>query len=282
VGPRAPIHSSPFGPFVNRAHFAGLMVIVVPAALAFVFGVNRHRRQRRSGRRWADVLREWSTETDARRLMPVFIVVMGGAALLSGSRGGLVALTVAIFMMLGGLWAQGQPGRGGVGRVGLAALLIVLTAVWIGSDILYGTLERLAEEVEQPAESLRIRIWADAFNLWRAAPLFGAGFATFEFAFPRFRTVQAPVVFSHAESDWIQLLTDTGLVGFGLVVALVVCLASALRRRYRTAESRWTRALGLAGLVALAATIIHGAANYNIPVMANFLYLALVLALAHP
>ena len=35
VGPQAP-HASGFGPFVNRAHFAGLIVVVVPLALALM------------------------------------------------------------------------------------------------------------------------------------------------------------------------------------------------------------------------------------------------------
>ena len=44
-------------------------------------------------------------------------------------------------------------------------------------------------------------------------------------------------------------------------------------------ESRWARALALAGLVALGGTVVQGIANYNLPVMSNFLYLALAAAL---
>src|SRR5439155_1317656 len=82
----------------------------------------------------------------------------------------------------------------------------------------------------------------------RAAPVLGTGFATFGVAFPPFRTLQAPVVFSHAESDWVQLLTDTGVVGLALALAAVGSLGLAVLRRYRHTESRWPRALALAGL----------------------------------
>lgn len=62
-------------------------------------------------------------------------------------------------------------------------------------------MERLAEEVGQPAESGRVRIWADARGLWGAAPLLGAGPGTFGAALPIVWTVQAPVAHTHAESD---------------------------------------------------------------------------------
>src|SRR5207248_2799955 len=113
IGPEIE-YGAPFGPFVNRAHFAGLMVVIVPMALA------------------------------------------------------------------------------------LGTVLIVLAGVWIGGDIVHGTVERLAGELGRPEESPRLFVWADALKLWRAAPVVGTGFATFGVAFPPFRTLQAPVVFSHA------------------------------------------------------------------------------------
>ena len=45
-------------------------------------------------------------------------------------------------------------------------------------------------------------------------------------------------------------------------------------------ESRWARALALAGLVALGGTVVQGIANYNLPVMSNLIYVALAVALA--
>jgi O-antigen ligase len=182
-------------------------------------------------------------------------------------------------MTVGSL-AHGRSWSGRATGLALVTVLIVLAGVWIGGDILYGTVERLAEELERPEESTRVLIWADALGLWRDAPALGTGLATFGVAFPRFRTLQAPVVFSHAESDWVQLLTDTGAVGLGLALAAVASLGLALLRRYRHTESRWARALALAGLVALGGTVVQGIANYNLPVMSNFIYLALAVALA--
>ena len=45
-------------------------------------------------------------------------------------------------------------------------------------------------------------------------------------------------------------------------------------------RGRWARALALAGLVALGGTVVQGIANYNLPVMSNFIYVALAVTLA--
>ena len=41
-------------------------------------------------------------------------------------------------------------------KIAAAALFVVLAGIWIGSDILFGTVERLAEEVQDAPESPRL------------------------------------------------------------------------------------------------------------------------------
>ena len=280
VGPHIE-YGAPFGPYVNRAHFAGLMVVVVPVALVFVLTGQRALRRRQLVRTWRDRLRDWnSSDSGPRALVPMLVLIMGGAALVSGSRGGMVALLVALSAMGIGVLAGRASWSSRVGRVGLVLLLIVLAGAWVGGDILYGTAERLAGELGRPQESVRVALWANALHLWRDAPLLGTGLGTFGVAFPRFRTIAGPRVFSHADSDWVQLLTDTGVLGVALALAAAVSFAIALRRGYRGTESRWQAALALAGLVALAGTLVQAAGNFSLAVMSNLIYLALALALA--
>jgi O-antigen ligase len=93
------------------------------------------------------------------------------------------------------------------------------------------------------------------------------------------RTIEAPVAFGHAESDWVQLLTDTGVAGLGLALATAGSLVWALLRRYRRAPSPWVRNMALAGAVALIGTVVQGIGNYNLPILSNQLYLAMGLAM---
>jgi uncharacterized membrane protein len=278
MGPQAP-HASAFGPFVNRTHFAGMMVVIVPMALAVALAGRRDRKRRRHRRDWREQLRAWnSREAGPTSLIPWLVLLMGGAALVSGSRGGVVALLAALLVMVG-LGGRGSWRAGRSWRIVLATVLILLTGIWIGGDILYGTIERLAEEISQPETSPRVHIWADALHLWPSFPAFGTGLGTFGVVFPLVRTLSAPVTYTHAESDWVQLLIDTGAVGLFLVLLSVGMVAHMLLRCYQGADSRWTSALALGGLVALAGAVVQGIANFNLPVMSNFVYLALAVAL---
>jgi O-antigen ligase len=179
-----------------------------------------------------------------------------------------------------GLSARGPSGVGRAWRIALATGLIVLTGIWIGSDVFYGTVERLAEEIGQTEESPRLHIWADALQLWRQFPVFGTGLGTFGVVFPLVRTLPAPITFTHAESDWIQLLTDTGILGLLLALLAVGTCTFMLLRRHRDAKNRWAHIFTLASLVALAGAIVQGIANFNFAVMSNFAYLTLAVALS--
>lgn len=281
IGPESPGWT--FGPFVNRTHFAGLMVIVVPAALAFGLASNRARQRPRWIQNWRDRLREWnSAEAGPTRLIPVLVLVMGGAALVSGSRGGFVALLTTLLAMTLGSVTRRRSLTGQAARVAVATALIILVGLWIGGDIFRGTIERLAQEVGQGTQSERLWIWTDALRLSHSAPVLGTGLGTFGIAYPSVRTIRMPLVYSHAESDWIQLLTDTGILGLGLLVTAGTTLALSLLHRYRDAESRCVRLLSLAAFVALIGTAIQGIANYNLPLMSNLVYLAMVVVVSGP
>src|SRR6267143_49504 len=94
IGPEAPgtaVYT--FGPFTNRAHFAGLVVAVLPVALVVLLTRRRDATQRTAVQGWAARFRRWnSQDSSARSLIPLLILIMGGAALASGSRGAIVTL----------------------------------------------------------------------------------------------------------------------------------------------------------------------------------------------
>jgi len=148
IGPEAP-GASAFGPFVNRTHFAGLMVVVVPLALALLLAEQRPSPGRhRHTPGWRERLRLWnSREGGPTRLIPWLILLMGGATLVSGSRGAVIALIAALLAMIG-FGARGRSGARRAATLAIAAALILLAGIWIGGDILYGTVERLVEEAD--------------------------------------------------------------------------------------------------------------------------------------
>jgi len=93
------------------------------------------------------------------------------------------------------------------------------------------------------------------------------------------RTIMAPVVFTHAESDWVQLLTDTGLVGLLAVLAtLGVIVVSCLRLRTRTRLD----ILAIGAAVAALGAASQGVGNFSFVVLSNLLYVAAAVGVVCP
>ena len=282
IGPEAPgtaVYT--FGPFTNRAHFAGLVVAVLPVALVMLLTRRSDSSHRSASPGLAARFRRWnSQDSSARSLIPLLILIMGGAALASGSRGAIVTL-VAVLLAILGLGGGGRAGRARWIKIAIAAVLILMAGAWIGGDVLYGTIERLLTEIERPDEGFRLRVWPDALGMWwNEAPIVGSGLGSFAVAFPRFRTLRIPNVISHAESDWLGILVETGVIGFAFVASIAVSLAVMLLRRRRLSRTYSGRVQALAGLVALVGAAVQSLPNYNLPVMSNLIYLALALTLA--
>jgi O-antigen ligase len=253
------------------------MVVVVPMGLALWLASRYTPTRKQLVRTFRDRLRGWNpSDGGPTTLIPFLVLVMGGAALVSGTRGGLVALLVALLaMMVAGMRER----TGAATRIAAYGALVVLGGLWIGSDVVQGTVGRLVEELEQGSESSRLLIWSDALAVWRHAPALGTGLASFETVFPGVRTIMAPVAFTHAESDWVQILTDTGVAGLLAVLAtLGVTVVSCLRLRTHTRLD----ILAIGAAVAALGAAIQGVGNFSFVVMSNLLYVAVAVGVMCP
>ena len=111
----------------------------------------------------------------------------------------------------------------------------------------------------------RIVWWGEAWDVFRAHPAGGTGARTFEIARKRYRDDAANVTEPHSLP--LQLLSDTGLPGFLLGVALVVGLGLGLRGTVRRLESG-ERAAAV-GLVALPLVFgLHSLVDYDLDFLA--------------
>ncbi len=72
------------------------------------------------------------------------------------------------------------------------------------------------------SSQMRIAVWKDAFNTWQDYAFAGVGADGFRMIFPQYKSVPTEKSFHHAESMYVQLLVDGGLIGIALFVGLVV------------------------------------------------------------
>jgi O-antigen ligase len=247
----------PFGPYANRNHFAGFVELVLPLALVpLVLG--RVRRER-----WA--------------VVGFFAVVPLGALFFSASRGGIVSFGVELAVLaLVMIWRRSA---GKQLLVGATVLLLALLMVsWLGvGQILqrFSSLQSLETTVGKRASMRR-----DTWRIFLTHPLAGTGLGTLQIVYPPYETLYDGKIVNHSHNDYLEALSETGLLG-GLCCAwfLGVLLSQSLMR-LRQLNHSFAGALQLSGLVACSGFLVHSLVDFNLHIPSNFLLFLLMAHLA--
>jgi O-antigen ligase len=249
-----------FGPYVNRNHFAGYMVMAASLALGFALeALSRLRAAWRTRRRPWLLLGE-AEGTAVLRWSAVAMVTVAGL-LASQSRGGVSAFAAAALLLP---VASRQRRRTALG----VALLVGLGALWIG---LGGVLSAFAV---RGVKGSRLDLWIDMLPMVPRFPVFGVGWNAFGTAYPWYQTIWKTEWFGEAHNDYLQALLDGGVVGAALVLALLaVVFRGALARAARSPVD-----LGLLG--ALLGFALHGLVDFNGQIPANAATFVALAALA--
>jgi len=251
-----------FGPYVNRNHFAGYLVMAAPLALGFALeAISRLRED------WGRRRRGWLLLGEAEgiavvRWSAVAMVLVAGL-LASRSRGGVSAFTGAALLLP---FASRRRGATALAVTLLAGLGIF----WIGiGDVLWAFQAR-------GIQGSRLDLWRDMLPMVPRHPVFGVGWNSFATAYPWYRTLPGPDWIGEAHNDYLQALTDGGLVGAVLTLGLVgVALRGALARARRSPLD-----LGLLG--ALLGLALHALVDFNWQIPANAATWTALAALAVP
>ncbi|CAN5586203.1 hypothetical protein BH10ACI2_BH10ACI2_11000 [soil metagenome] len=188
-----PQSARPFGSFVNRHDFAAIIEMVIAIPIGMIF----------SG----------AVKGDKRLLYFVAIALMASSMLLSGSRGGLVALIAeVVFIVISTSRSEGR--KSVVLKLALSAVLVVAAvggAVLVGGDT---SLTRFSDAATSDnVSSSRTQIWGVTLKVIAANMPFGAGLGAFGQAFTRFDDSGGLLRVEQAHNDYLQIAADAGVVG---------------------------------------------------------------------
>jgi len=243
----------PFGPYVNRNHFAGFVELLLPLALVPLL-LGRVRRER------------WPVVT-------LFAVVPIGALFLSVSRGGIVSFGVELAVL-----ALVMIQRRTMGKqlfAGAAVLLLALLMVsWLGVGQL---LQRFSSfQSLEVSAGKRASMRRDTGHIFLDNPVSGTGLGTLQIVYPQYESLYDGKIVNHTHNDYLEALAETGILG-GLCCAwfLGVLLSESLKR-LRQLHNSFAGALQLSGLVACAGFLVHGLVDFNLHIPSNaFLFFLL-------
>ena len=267
--------TTPFGPFVNKNHFAGWMLMVIPLGIALALGAAEN--AGRSLQRGLRGMLVWLSTPEGGRLqlLAVATMLMAASLLLTKSRSGLGCLIV---LLVASGFAAARRFESGVGRWltlgGLVAIFLGVFA-WAGADVA----ARVGHEMS--AVDLRKNIWTDSARVIRDFPVAGTGLNTFGTAMLRYQTGAERLHYQEAHNDYVQILVEGGLLLAIPALATVLVLITRIRRRIAASRADpmgyWLRMGAVVGLLAIA---VQSLAEFSLQMPGNAALFVVLVAIA--
>ncbi|OFW03184.1 MAG: hypothetical protein A3I61_01415 [Acidobacteria bacterium RIFCSPLOWO2_02_FULL_68_18] len=268
--------SNQAGPFVNRNHFAGWMLMTSCVLIGWLFGLVERASPDNRGRRGRRL--SWLSSAEANTILLTTVVVLTTATSVfwSLSRSGIIAFTTStsIFAWLTLTRRRLDAGRR---RLAVAALAIALTAgvSWRGADRLISWFQ------DNASFSGRLEAWRDGLDLIRDFPVTGTGLNTYPTAMLFYQTRNRSEFVAQAHNDYLQLVAEGGLLVTIPAAVLVLALGGAIRRNLRDArrETRgyWIRVGAAVGMVAIG---LQEISEFSLQIPVNALLFCTLAALA--
>jgi O-antigen ligase len=238
----------PFGPYVNRNHFAGFAEILIPVALVpLVLG--KVRRERLS-------------------LVSLFALVPIVALLLSASRGGIVSFAVQLVILFSLLLVRRlQSKHMLVG--GVLVLCAILAVSWIGVQ---QVLQRFTGyQVLDVSVGKRASMRHDTWRIFLDHPILGAGLGTLQMVFPPYESSYDAKIVNHTHNDYLEALAETGVLGALCCLWFLAALFIESVKGLKDLGGSFGAALNLSGLVGCCGLLVHSLVDFNLHIPANAL-----------
>jgi O-antigen ligase len=238
----------PYGPFINRNHFATWMIMACPLVFGYLLARAPAAPERQQmAQRAVAALKQLGS---MRIWLAISVCMMALAVTISTSRSGVIGLAAgfAASALLSRRHHVPNTRRWTI----FQAVLLVLTVVSFAN---FDALARRADQTVQDMEAGRGRsaIWHDAETLIRDFPLTGSGAGTFASAVKPYQTALPAFSLGNAHNHYLHLAAEGGaLVTIPCAFALV-CLLLLFRRRMAddTSPNALVRAGAGAGLTAV-------------------------------
>ena len=267
------------GTYINRNHFAGLLEMILPFAVAFaLLRAEVLLKNTLSG--MATISKIVSRNELLSVVLWLFLAAnLFAAIVISHSRMGMISALVSLITVMVLAGTSSLSGRTRATVVALFFLGVAGLVVWIGSDPVISRFETFGQEYNLTGQN-RVSIWHDTLGLIRRHPFFGTGFGSFSVAYPSVQTAFRNLLVEHAHCDYLEVVSELGFPGGLLVFGSIFWILAQTVRNYRNAQERFDKAASLGCIGSISAILIHSLADFNLYIPANVLVFTVILALA--
>ncbi len=257
------------GTFINRNNFAAFIGMIWPLALGLTLAM--------TGRVTSIKAALGSDRLNRQALMALGIIVFLLALIFTRSRAGIASGLIG-FLAFSIMARTGMKAVAMQTRIVLGGIIVLLCiyAMVIGVGPIVQRFFSLGSDGIS-----RMDIWRDSLPIVKDHPL-GIGLSNYENVFQVYNqsaTSDKTVVYAH--NDYLQLLVETGWIGFIAIMSVfLIFLVKRVRRikqlDYRRDPLRFYLAVGaFSGLISMT---VHSLFDFNLQIPANGLYFVVLMA----
>lgn len=247
------------GPWTNSNHFAGLLALAIGPLLAWSVSSTPQTRSRSGAPE--------GVPADMRFILGgIALVAILLGIILTGSRGGLLLAAVSVVISLTLIVVCR------LADAKLPILLALFGLAGLGTVGVFGQqmLDRNVHElVELDAENLdqgnaRGIIWATNLRAQEKFRWFGMGLGSHRHVIPAFHeTSTEGQLYTHAENSYLQIGTENGVIGWGILGLSMLLIGWSLLRNFRSEEITPQDRPFLVGITAsVAVFLVHGCYDF--------------------
>lgn len=251
--PQASTIDAAKGAFLNKNHFSQFTVLCLSPMIVWL--IYELRPESDKGRA------TFGRETPRRIQWPVLLVgliscigLLEGSVIAARSRGGFVALCAASAVLFVTLYFKRLISGKQLGVLsatgGVAAFMLLM--------LNHRQLTRLIDRLDNWSANGRFTIWEANLATFNDFPIAGTGIGSHRYVYPRYLDQPfADREFGHAESSFLQILTETGLLGFSLAVIGILICVYWCARGIRVSNSRQASVAMCAVAASLTGNFVH-------------------------
>jgi len=266
-----PNNSIVFGPYVNHNHFAGLIEMILPIAIALFLCLKPQVTYKVSFREklisFIDPQR-----LESHILLGFSAVILLLTVVISVSRGALISVCLSMIFFILILVLRRQQKKSGLIFI-FFFIAIIISVNWFGWDEMVERFGELKNERGEIHEA-RLEFWKDSTKIIKDFPITGIGFGNFGDIYPRYRSfLSKNRLVLHAHNDYLELMIEGGLISVCLVAWFFYALLIPGIRTILTRKERYSFYLFIGCLSGILAILFHSFTDFNTHIGANGLYL---------
>ena len=238
-----------YGPYVNHAHYAGLMEMLVPFPLVLAIATQ--------------------AERSARTFFLFTTVVMASTIFLSESLGGIIAFVAQVVVLSLVMLRKKSFASKEIVLLSVLCTCLALWLIWLRPPGLTDRFARLLNPIGDAGATGRLTIVKDSMRMLRLRPFLGWGLGNFPVIYPSFRSFYTNLWVNEAHNDFIQTLVECGIAGFAIAAAFVILLYRSAVYNLRRWRSDTRSGVVLAASLGCLGLLVHGLVDFNLQIPAN-------------